>query len=286
MGYSYLGLNRKSAKERLKVCLDVWRGSVISRQMTKVSKTERTAVSAEAVQALAEGMIADYITGKPVKETEKEKVRQEAARSMIFEYQIAPESMQADFPVSLDGKKKKKVDIAIFEAGKEHSMENLRRVIVCRPEPNLGRRSVTKIRDFDQAEKDLEEVKGFMVAGAACDWGLWTNGLERFFLKKDKRRFETRFEPNGDWPLADGTMSTPEAHSDYMRKADDTSLKRAFQRCHNFIHGNEGMPKDAAFWQFLYRTGEPRRIEILRLRKRTIHAGRRDGDSQPYPAAV
>ena len=26
----------------------------------------------------------------------------------------------------------------------------------------------------------------------------------------------------------------------------------AFRRCHNFIHGNEGMPKDAAFWQFLY----------------------------------
>ena len=29
-------------------------------------------------------------------------------------------------------------------------------------------------------------------------------------------------------------------------------LKTAFRRCHNFIHGNEGMPKDAAFWQFLY----------------------------------
>jgi type I restriction enzyme M protein len=29
-------------------------------------------------------------------------------------------------------------------------------------------------------------------------------------------------------------------------------LRVAFRRCHNFIHGNEGMPKDAAFWQFLY----------------------------------
>ena len=29
-------------------------------------------------------------------------------------------------------------------------------------------------------------------------------------------------------------------------------LKTAFRRCHNYIHGNEGMPKDAAFWQFLY----------------------------------
>ena len=29
-------------------------------------------------------------------------------------------------------------------------------------------------------------------------------------------------------------------------------LRTVFRRCHNFIHGNEGMPKDAAFWQFLY----------------------------------
>src|SRR6185437_12041697 len=139
--------------------------------MTKASKADQTTVSAETIQALAEGTIADYITGKPVKETEKEKVRQEAARSMIFEYQIAPESMEADFGVKVEGKRKK-ADIAIFEAGKEHILENLRRVIVCRPEPNLGRRSVTKIRDFDQADKDLEELKGIMQAAPGCDWGL------------------------------------------------------------------------------------------------------------------
>ena len=37
-----------------------------------------------------------------------------------------------------------------------------------------------------------------------------------------------------------------------MRRADREMLRTAFRRCHNFIHGNEGMPKDAAFWQFLY----------------------------------
>ncbi|CAK0762265.1 type I restriction enzyme M protein [Gammaproteobacteria bacterium] len=30
------------------------------------------------------------------------------------------------------------------------------------------------------------------------------------------------------------------------------TLRIAVRRCHNNIHGNEGMPKDAAFWQFLY----------------------------------
>jgi hypothetical protein len=33
-------------------------------------------------------MIADYVTGKPVKETEKEKVRQEIARQLVHEYGI------------------------------------------------------------------------------------------------------------------------------------------------------------------------------------------------------
>ncbi|HNU99737.1 MAG TPA: N-6 DNA methylase, partial [Verrucomicrobiota bacterium] len=117
----------------------------------------------------------------------------------------------------------------------------------------VGKRSVVKIRDFAQAEKDLEELQGVMTAAEGCEWGLWTNGLERFFLRKEKRRFEVRFAPHGDWPMADGTMSTPDVHAEtYVRPGDENALRRAFQRCHNFIHGNEGMPKDAAFWQFLY----------------------------------
>ncbi|HOX02199.1 MAG TPA: N-6 DNA methylase [Candidatus Paceibacterota bacterium] len=197
-------------------------------------------------------MMTDFITGQPVKETDKERVRQEVARQLIFEYQIAPEAMEADFPVKVEGKRKR-VDIAIFEAGKEHAPENLRRAVVCRPLPNVGKKSVIKIRDYAQADQDLLELKGVMTAAEGCEWGLWTNGLERFFLRKEKRRFEVRFAPHGDWPMADGSMSTPDMHAEtYVRPGDENALRRAFQRCHNFIHGNEGMPKDAAFWQFLY----------------------------------
>ena len=92
-----------------------------------------------------------------------------------------------------------------------------------------------------------------MAAADGCEWGHWTNALERFFLRKEKRRFEVRFAPHGDWPMADGSMSTPDTHAEtYVRPGEENALRRAFQRCHNFIHGNEGMPKDAAFWQFLY----------------------------------
>jgi len=214
------------------------------------SKTDKSTSAPAAV--LPEGYIMDVITVKPVKDSPKEKVRQEIARQFIFEYQIAPESMQADFRVTVEGKSRK-VDIAIFEAGTEHVIENLRRAVICRPEPTSTKKAVVKIRDFKQADKDLEELKGIMMAAEGCEWGLWTNTLERFFLRREKRRFEFKFHPYGDWPLADGTMSTPDDHPDMVVAPDgDNSLRLAFRRCHNFIHGNEGMPKDAAFWQFLY----------------------------------
>lgn len=202
--------------------------------------------------ALKEGMIPDYITQEPVKETPKEKVRQEILRTLIFEYHIAPESMERDFAVQVEGKRRK-VDIAIFEAGQPHEEAYLHRVVVCRPEPKVGKKGVTKIRDFKQADADLEELKDFMREIKTCDWGLWTNGLERFFVRKNTKRFEVLFDPYGDWPLADGTMGSPDVYTEsYVRRAQEIELKRAFRRCHNFIHGNEGMPKDAAFWQFLY----------------------------------
>ncbi len=216
--------------------------------MPKADQLEKT----PADTLMPDGMITDFITGQPVKDTEKERVRQEVARQLIFEYQIAPESMEADYAVKVDGKRKK-VDIAIFEAGKDHVSESLRRAVICRPLPKVGKKSVVKIRDFAQAEKDLDELKGILIAEEGCEWGLWTNGLERFYLHKKARRFEVRFEPYGDWPMADGTMSTPDMQVEtYVRPGDENALRRAFQRCHNFIHGNEGMPKDAAFWQFLY----------------------------------
>ena len=119
--------------------------------MTATGKKTGQIDHTEAPPPLAEGMMTDFITGQPVKETEKEKVRQEVVRQLIGEYQIAPENLEADFSVKVDGKRKR-VDIAIFESGKEHTIKTLRRAVICRPMPNVGRKSVIKIRDYAQAE--------------------------------------------------------------------------------------------------------------------------------------
>ena len=210
------------------------------------------------------GYTLDYISGKQIKETKKELVRQKIARALIHEYGFSPEDMEIDF--SIGGRKK--VDVAIFHHGKAHTIENLGRVVLCRPEPNVGKNTV-RIRDFEQAAKDLGGLENVMREVESVRYGLWTNGLEFFFLEKEQKRFETKCNPIGDWPMAEESVGTKEVVSDaHTRIADREMLKVTFRRCHNYIHGNEGMPKDAAFRQFLYLIFCKMHDENLRTKQR------------------
>ncbi len=210
------------------------------------------------------GYTLDYISSKQVKETPKELVRQRIVRALIHEYGFSPEDMELDF--SIGGRKK--VDVAIFHHDKEHTIENLGRAVLCRPEPNVGK-NVVRIRDFDQAAKDLDEIEIIMREVDAIQYGLWTNGLEFFFIEKEQKRFETKCIPIGDWPMAEESIGTKDVLSDaHTRVADKEMLKITFRRCHNYIHGNEGMPKDAAFWQFLYLIFSKMHDENLRAKQR------------------
>lgn len=210
------------------------------------------------------GYTLDYVSGRQVKETPKELVRQRIVRALIHEYGFSPEDMELDF--SLGGRKK--VDVAIFHHEKGHTIENLCRAVLCRPEPNVGK-NAARIRDFEQAAKDLDEIETIMREVGAIQYGLWTNGLEFFFIEKEQKRFETKCTPIGDWPMAEESVGTKDVISDaHTRVADTEMLKITFRRCHNFIHGNEGMPKDAAFWQFLYLIFCKMHDENLRAKQR------------------
>ena len=204
-------------------------------------------------EVVRDGFVLDFISGAgKLKETPKETVRQRIARALFHEYGISVDDMEGDFPVSVGGRRRR-VDIAIFAPGKAHSTENLRRVVVCRPEPKQNKRGAVKMRDYDQAAKDIEEIKPFFEECENCEYGLWTNGLEFFFVRKKKSKFQVDAEPIGDWPIGDESIGTRDVVSHAKtRRAHPEMLRIAFRRCHNFIHGNEGMPKDAAFWQFLY----------------------------------
>ena len=202
--------------------------------------------------SLEDGSILDYITNEAVKDSPKEQVRQRIARALFHEYAISVDDMAPDFKVRVDGRQKK-VDIAVFEAGKSHEQEHIRRIVICEKEPTNGRKSAYKMRDPNEAEAEFDLLWKAMTEAPSCKYGLWTNGLEFFFFEKKDERFDVKFKSIGDWPQADESVGTREvASTAKMRRAEPEMLRTAFRRCHNFIHGNEGMSKDAAFWQFLY----------------------------------
>ena len=208
------------------------------------------------LHSLPDNMRIDYITGDVVADSPKEEVRQRIARALSHEYGIAVDDMARDFPgaIEVDGKRRRRrIDIAIFSPSTGHTVENLRRVVVCKPEPKNGN-TITRIRSPQQAEKDLGELQDLLgdERTPGIRYGLWTNNLELFFLEKTVERFGPRYTSIADWPLIGEDVSRSVVSHQRLRNADAGMLKAAFRRCHNYIHGNEGMPKDAAFWQFLY----------------------------------
>src|SRR5207247_11443263 len=94
-------------------------------------------------ESLAEDEVYDFISAEPVKLKGNEEVRQRVARALFHEYGIAVRDMERDFPirVAVTGQRRatRKADIAIFEHGTPHTMEKLRRVVICKPEPKNGR---------------------------------------------------------------------------------------------------------------------------------------------------
>ena len=153
------------------------------------------------VASVEEGMLLDYITGEPVKDTPKEQVRQRIARALFHEYGISVEDMVPDFKMRVDGRLKK-IDIAIFNPGMGKAVENLRRVAMCEKEPKVGTKGAYEMRDPDQAKKDVDPLFAVMTEAKDCRYGLWTNGLEFFFFEKQVTRFDVKFQPRGDWPMA------------------------------------------------------------------------------------
>ena len=200
--------------------------------------------SEDTPDVVRDGFTLDFISGtKEVKETPKELVRQRIARALFHEYGISVEDMAADFPVLVGGRRRR-VDIAIFAAGESHMPEHIQRLVVCRPEPKQNKRGAVKMRDYDQAVQDIADAKPFFEEIDACRYALWTNGLEFFFLRKKATKFQVDAEPIGDWPPVDESIDDRNVLSRARaRRADPEMLRTAFRRCHNFIHGNEGMPK-------------------------------------------
>ena len=123
--------------------------------------TTNSNTSKQEVLAIEDGMMLDYLTNNPIKETPKELVRQKTLRALFHEYGNSAEDMALDFSTTVGGKKKK-IAMSIFEHGAEHLPKNVRRIVICDKEPKKGKKSAIKLRDHDQAQKDLQLMEDMM----------------------------------------------------------------------------------------------------------------------------
>jgi type I restriction enzyme M protein len=204
-------------------------------------------------ESLAENQLYDYITNQPVKDTPVERLLQSVARSLVDEYDFDHTQLQRDHTVTYEvfnehgktSKVRRKIDIAVFAEGanREDQDKIIRVCIIQAPG--------TKAGDPRKGVYLLEEVLGGL---KTCEYGLWTNGTDLVF--KQKLTGDLRLEPEyddlydlpGNGETADD-LDNPDRQVGRIATGDN--LQRAFARVHDYIYGNQGLKKDAAFWQVL-----------------------------------
>lgn len=198
--------------------------------------------SVVAAGSVPDGKIADYLTGKFVRDTPEEYVRQNIEKALVQQYKYEAKDCAPEFPIKV-GSAKKRVDIVVFEAGKPHTQETTYILVE------------TKRADIKPSDKKdgVGQLKSYMAACLNARYGLWTNGTDRFcFEKTSSDAGEWTFEEIIDIPGfgQTGDQSARITHKD-LRPATGDNLLFAFRRCHNYISANEGKQKTEAFWELL-----------------------------------
>lgn len=205
-----------------------------------MAKKETTTDSIEDIE-IPDGKIADYITGKWVKENEQEQIRQNFERTLVEEYEYRSTDIRVDFAIKVweaDKQKVKKTPLVVMHDGQE---EPYILILIASPKANPT--------DRVSGAADLEQ---WLVDVATAEYGCWTNGIESIFFQKKKTKFETDIFPVNDFPrFGEDATSIYTTDRRRLRVATGNNLLYAFKRCHDYIHANQGGSKEQIFWEFL-----------------------------------
>jgi len=203
--------------------------------------------------ASAEGQIYDTITNEPVRDTPLERVVQAVARSLAEEYDFDHTQLQRDQRIAYEvfderGKTRtvrKTLSVVVYAEDAPHDdPAHIIRVCIVQP-PG------TKANDAKRGVALLEETLGAL---PGCEYGLWTNGTDLVFKQKltGGGRLEPEYVDLYDLPgYGESAADLDRADRRTGRIATGDNLQRTFARVHDYIYGNQGLKKDAAFWQVL-----------------------------------
>ena len=189
-----------------------------------------------------QGRLLDFIDGVTQRpETPEEYVRQEIAKSLVREYQYPKGDFAIEFVVRV-GTRKPRADIVIFSQQAEHKQENSRIIVECK---------APTIEGTDKKD-GVGQLQSYMAACPNVEYGMWTNGMERFCYRRLIRLGSVVIDEVLDLPVfGRGEEETERPHFDQLKQATSDALLFAFRRCHNYIAGNQGLQKPQAFWEFL-----------------------------------
>ena len=201
-----------------------------------ITKPERKIIK------VPDGKICDYIDDKFRRDTPEEYVRQTIEKRLVNEHKYKREQIKIEFGLKL-GSRRPRADIVIFpKDSPELTQDHVWLIVECKSE-----------RIEPKHNKDgVEQLKSYMSACPNCEWGMWTNGKYKEVLRKVKVEGRYEFPEYNDIPPADGSLEDVDRPKrNKLKKAYEDNLLMVFRTCHNYIYANEGMQKEAAFFELL-----------------------------------
>lgn len=189
-----------------------------------------------------QGKVLDFIDGQTQREeTPEEYVRQEIAKSLVREYSYPKKDIAVEFTLRV-GSRKPRADLVIFNADADHIQETAYLMVECKAQ---------SVKSSDRKE-GVGQLHSYLSASPNTQYGMWTNGLERFCYRKVVQGGQIVYEEIPDLPSHGQTEDEAERpRFDQLKPASSDALLFAFRRCHNYIAGNQGLQKPEAFWELL-----------------------------------
>ena len=195
------------------------------------------------VIVIPEGKISDYIDGKLRNDTPEEYVRQTIEKRLINEHKYLPEQIKIEYTLQV-GSRRPRANIVIWDRDvTEQTQGTIKLIIECKKETVNAR----------NAKDGIGQLKSYMSVCPNCEWGMWTNSIEKFvFRKLVKEDGSIDFMEYNDIPSADGNLDDVNRPSrTSLKNAYDDNLLFVFKTCHNYIYVNDGLQKQPAFFELL-----------------------------------
>jgi len=177
------------------------------------------------------GYLVDFVTGKVLRDTRKERVRQNIERMLVEIYGYPKEHMTIDFPIQLDsGSVIQTPDVVVF-SDSVHLQDRAYMIIEIEPPEHKYNRQLSSY-----------------ITDTPAQFAVWTNGVETLYFATIKGR--ERLAPINDIPLYGWSVDDIGKYKK-SQLVPALDLKISFERIHNFIYVNQGLRHDQIFHEIL-----------------------------------